>query len=286
MREKQNGGSPPRQRTDNRQPTTVNLYLVTSLVAFVVLRLLIPHIRLFGATPDMIVFTTIFMAAQILVIRYICALQVKFAPAGIAFLLSLAAFSGLLFVRRTMDEAIYLSLALDITRILTSVFLGYLVSFILREKNIILPIAAFSAFIDVWTVTWGPTKQMVTMAPQIVEAVSAPILVPGGGGKVVGFIGPADLVFLALFFGAIYKLKMEPARTFWYVLPFLSLAMLAVTMTDYFTGLPALVPMAFGVVIANFRHFKLSKQEGWSVAIMSIMLSLALAAHLLHRAAR
>jgi hypothetical protein len=262
--------------------------LAASVTAYIALSVLIPLVRVFGPHVDMILFTVLFMAVQIMVIRYLCALQMSFVASGIIFLVSLAAFLSLLAIGLAKHGAAALWLPLDVSRIAAAATLGYLVSFALRDKNIVLPIAGFAAYFDIWTVTWGPTKQFIAKAPRMVEFVSAPMPIPGGHGQpAVSFIGPADFVFLAVFFGAIYRLKMEPARTFWFLLPLLSIARIAVDSTPYFPdGIPALVPMSLGVIGANYGHARFSKQEKWSVIIVSVILILALAAFLLHKAVR
>ena len=267
--------------------------LFIAIAAFAALRLCIPYARVFGgfgsagAAADMAIFTTAFMAAQILVIRNLCSLQPRLAVGGAVFVLSLAAFAALLTLKLTIGAGVWLDLSLDLGRLLAAAFLGYVVSFSLLDKNIVLPVAGFAAYLDIWMVVWGPTKYFVTQAPEVVQAVSAPIPAPGGHGAVVSFIGPADFVFLAIFFGAIYRLRMEPARTYWFALPLLAGAMLMVITMPHFrhaVGLPALVPIGVAVIAANYRHFRLEKQEKLAVIVVSGLLAAALAVFLLaHR---
>jgi hypothetical protein len=261
--------------------------LLLATAFYIALRLIIPTVSVFGGVADMVIVTTLFMAAQILVIRYVCALEFSFAAGGIGFLLSLAVFSGLFYGRHALGWGSWADLPLDISRIAAACFLGYIVSFALRDKNIILPIAAFAAYLDIWTVTIGPTSHFLATVPEVVQRVSAQMPLPRSyHGAAPSFIGPADFVFLAVFFGAIYRLKMEAARTFWFTTFLLSAAMLVVMLVEQVPGIPALVPMGIAVVAANFRHFKLSKQEKWSVLIVSTILVLSLSIHLLHRYAQ
>jgi len=152
---------------------------------------------------------------------------------------------------------------------------GYLVSFILRERNIILPISAVAAFTDFWTVSVGPTSHMLKKAPSVVQAVSAQIPTPGAGRIApTSFIGPGDFLFLAMLFGAICRHGMNARRTFWFVYPLLTLGMLAVIFR-LVDGFPALVLVALGVVLANFGQWKLSKSEEKAVMAVAGMLGLA-----------
>lgn len=268
------------------------IQLLIAIAAFTALRFCTPYVCLFGsfgragAAADMVIFTTAFMAAQILVIRYLCSLQPKLAVGGAAFLVSLAAFAALLALRVKAGSNVWLDLPLDLARLSAAAFLGYVVSFCLLDKNIVLPVAGFAAYLDIWMVLWGPTKYFVTKAPEVVQAVSAPIPAPGGHGAALSFIGPADFVFLAIFFGAIYRLRMEPARTYWFALPLLAAAMLVVITAPYFrhaVGLPALVPIGVAVIAANYRHFQLGRQEKLAVIVLSCLLAAALGVFLLVR---
>jgi len=182
------------------------------------------------------------------------------------------------------------------TRALTSLLMilaasafGYLVSFILRHPNIVLPIAIFAPFIDIWTVFIGPTAHALKSHPHVVRSVSAAIPAVGSastGFAPISFIGPADFIFLAIFLGAMYRHKMEPTKTFWALYPILTIIMAAVIAGPYLSkfGLPALskfpalVPMGIVAAAANHRHFKLARDEWKAVIIVGLILIAALAA--------
>lgn len=171
----------------------------------------------------------------------------------------------------------YLVPVMNMLVIAAASLLGYVVSFLLRERNLILPVALFAGFIDFWTVSVGPTSKIVSNAPQIVHAVSAQIPTPGAGSMTpISFIGPGDFVFLAILFGAICRHGLNARRTFWFVYPLLTLGMLAVLLGGDLlgleSGLPALVLVALGVVLANLGQFRLSKNEIKAVAIVSVVL--------------
>lgn len=160
---------------------------------------------------------------------------------------------------------------------------GYLVSYILREPNILLPVSILAAGIDIWTVKWGPTFQAIQKIPHVVESVSVAIPKIGGaaaGFQAVSFIGPADFIFFAMFLGAIYRLKMNPVRTFWVAFPLLTLGMASVIASGMFPalkflhgGLPALILIGASVVIGNLGHFKLKKDEYIAIAVVAVLLA-------------
>jgi hypothetical protein len=152
---------------------------------------------------------------------------------------------------------------------------GFIVSFILREPNILLPVAGLAAYVDVWTVMVGPTAKAIQNAPHVVSAVSAAIPAPGGashGFMPISFIGPADFIFFAMFLGAAYRLKMEPNRTFWIGFPLLTIGMGAVLSGVFHMGLPALTLIGLSVIVGNAKCFKLKRDEYIAMAIVAVIL--------------
>lgn len=154
----------------------------------------------------------------------------------------------------------------------TACSIGYLVSLRIKDKNLLLPVVMFAATIDFWTVTMGPVSAMMKHAPEIVSAVSAPIPKAGTGAFVPAtMMGMGDPLFMALVFAAVHRLGMPARRNYVFVAVVMTIAMLAV-MTGGLPYLPALVALAIAVVAANWREFKLSRQEKISTAIMAAVL--------------
>jgi hypothetical protein len=154
---------------------------------------------------------------------------------------------------------------------------GYLVSLILRHPNIVLPVGGLAAYIDVWVVLVGPTAKALEKVPHVVSAVS--VSLPEASSAQTGFsslatIGPADFIFLGMFFGALYRLKMNPVLTFWLMVPILTLGILSVISGWPPMGLPALVLMGPVVIIANYKHFKLTRDEYIAIGIVGVILAL------------
>lgn len=161
--------------------------------------------------------------------------------------------------------------------ILAASAFGYLLSFILRNPNIILPVAGFAVYMDIWTVMAGPTGRALERAPHVVQAVSAALPDPGGasaGFAPIAYIGPADFIFVAMFLGALTRLKMEPNRTFWILFPALTIGMLAVLTGLPIPGLPALVLIGPVSIIANRKHFKLKQDEWIAIAVVGALLTI------------
>ena len=150
--------------------------------------------------------------------------------------------------------------------------IGYLVSLRIKDKNLLLPVVMFAASIDFWTVTVGPVSSMVQHMPKLVSAVSAPIPMAGTGAFVPAVtMGMGDPLFMALVFAAVHRLGMNGRRNFGFVCVIMIVAMLAVLMGGL-PYVPALVALAVAVVAANWREFKLSRQEKISTAIVAAVL--------------
>lgn len=165
-----------------------------------------------------------------------------------------------------------LKMPIILLTIFAAASIGYLVSLRVSDKNLLLPVVMFAAYIDFWTVTQGPVSVALKKAPRIVEAVSAPIPQAGTGAFVPStLIGPGDFLFMGLVFAAAHRLKMNGPRNYWFIFGAMTLGMTAV-MTGLVESLPALVTLAVAVVAANWREFKLTRQEAVSMGVVAVLL--------------
>jgi len=192
----------------------------------------------------------------------IVALRMRLPTSAIVAVVSALLFAGtfLLAVEVHLSTAAVLGVA-GLQRLLLMLFavsLGYTVSFIIGEANILLPVAVFAACTDYWNVTFGPLRHILEKKPIIVEAlaVQMPNPVPGMPGTMIGM---GDFVFFALFFGVLYRFAMNVKGAFWLVYGLLTVSMLVVM--KFGSALPALVPLGLAVVAANVRNFKLKREE-------------------------
>jgi len=150
--------------------------------------------------------------------------------------------------------------------------IGYLVSLRIKDRNLLLPVVMFAACIDFWTVTVGPVSTMMEKMPELVSAVSAPIPKAGTGAFVPAtMMGIGDPLFMALVFAAVHRLGMNGPRNYVFICAVMTAAMLAVRMS-WLPYLPALVALAVAVVAANWREFRLSRQEKISIAVVAAFL--------------
>jgi hypothetical protein len=143
--------------------------------------------------------------------------------------------------------------------IMATVGLGVLLASALREPNILLPAAVFAAFADYFVVHFGTVHHALKSAAgqHLVRTVSAKV--PTLPGLPVLTVGPADFVFLAFFLACVYRFDLDLKRTLVLLGVLLTFSLFFVTLLG--APVPALVPMAFAFVVANFRRFKLSRSE-------------------------
>ena len=160
--------------------------------------------------------------------------------------------------------------------------LGAALACLLKDRNMLLPIAVFLALFDVWLVfapeglvgkalSGGPApidlKDVALKIPAIAVA-NTPEAPANGFAQIQAYVGPADLLFLAMFFVALYRFQMRPRVTFLAITPVLILYLAVVLLfPEVFIGpirlaaLPALLPIGLTVLWANRREFRLLPEE-------------------------
>jgi hypothetical protein len=154
--------------------------------------------------------------------------------------------------------------------------LGYLVAMIIRDKNLLIPLAIFMAAFDIFLVLTpvGPTRVIMTKAPKVFEAVamSVPKVMEHpttGPVAPAAFVGPADLLFTAMFFAVLFRFHMRTRTTLIALVPTLLLYMV---LSRVLGPLPALVPIGLCVLIVNWNQFKLTKDEWVSTGVVAVLL--------------
>jgi hypothetical protein len=190
---------------------------------------------------------------------------------GTAIHVSLGNVAG--FLRHPIYSAVALALAQ--TGLLLWCFgLGTWVASAMKDKNVLLPVAIFLALADIWLVfaPEGVAAQAINGTnPAIADALrklAIQVPEPGGHARAMAYIGPADMVFLAMFFVVLFRFGMRTKATFQAIIPTLAAYLLVVLLWGDSSvgpfrlgGLPALVPIGIVVLIVNRREFKLSKDE-------------------------
>ena len=161
--------------------------------------------------------------------------------------------------------------------------IGAALACLLKDRNMLLPIAVFLALFDVWLVfapegfvgkalSGGPTpidlKDVALKIPAIAAQGAPAESAANGLAQIQAYVGPADLLFLAMFFVALYRFEMRPKATFLAIVPVLTLYLAVVLLfPDVWIGpirlaaLPALLPIGLTVLWTNRREFRLLPEE-------------------------
>ncbi len=248
-----------------------------AVLAYLAFGLLLPHLPVppmrtlsMGTQLALLIIpTAAFMLLQLWLAWAVVRLTPRpgWAAGGTALCIALWAVT-LLFVHPFLHAAHAVNLALHFLRptllgffvTLAGTFGGVLLSRIVRERNVLLPVALVAMPIDyIGAMTPIGFTHDVMQHPGIVHAVSVPVPTVGSIHP-IGFIGPGDALFIAFYFAAILRLEMNGRGTFWLMYALLTLTLLYVLLPR---SLPvaALVPMGVAVVLANARCFTLKRDE-------------------------
>jgi len=139
---------------------------------------------------------------------------------------------------------------------------------VIRHPNTLLAAAGFSIFFDIVMVTMGTVAILLKNNSQAILTASV-------GGGVASLpnpalplpppplssvtIGPADVLFLALFLSAIALLRLSERATLAWMFGLLAAALALVEVKAW--SVPALAPMGVAVILANARHAAFTPRE-------------------------
>lgn len=149
---------------------------------------------------------------------------------------------------------------------------GAAIGRIIRHPNTLLAGAGFAVFFDIVVVTMGTVAVFLKRNPALIAAVSVGGGLPAAPGQPTRIIpalsyvtiGPADVLFLALFFGAVVLLKLEEKATFAAAFALLFASLAAVQLREGL-AIPALAPMGIAVILANGRHAAFTRAEKYAL---------------------
>jgi hypothetical protein len=154
--------------------------------------------------------------------------------------------------------------------------LGALLATLVKDKNILIPIAIFLAVYDMFLVLTpgGPTQEILKHAPQVFESVAMAIpavqsQATGGRVEAMAHAGPADFVFLSMFFIALFRFRMRTDQTLRWMIPVLLVYLLLTGVLGM--PLPALVPIGATVLLVNWREFKMTRDELVSTIVVAAL---------------
>lgn len=257
------------------------LFLLRTLLAFVTLPPTAALVASLLTTAIFIIvpFTGLFLGA---------AHQWKPQPAWILLLSGVILHGGaLLIIRQIKPEpliGLMLGNLMQLGMLGWTLGLGVLVSILIREKNMLLPIAIFLAGLDALLILtpFTPQARIVAENPEVVGNMG--LRVPAVRSTAIdnlpiavndiGFVGPADLFISAMLFACLFRYRMRPRQTAIWLIPVLIAYLFLVFLLSI--PLPALVPIGLTVLIVNWREFNLTKDEKaatWLVTVIALAMT-------------
>ncbi len=167
--------------------------------------------------------------------------------------------------------------------------LGVLISRLVREFKLLLPMGVALAMVDMYAVFGGGIvaaaesgKNRLAQTAMTALTVQLPTTQPKSGAAPFPLlIGFADFLFIALFFACFVRFQIPSRKTFLTLYVVLFLYMGLVFLNGWV--LPALVPIAVVVIGMNLRRFRYERSEAFALFYAGLILSGALG-FLLHRA--
>ena len=159
--------------------------------------------------------------------------------------------------------------------------LGACVGRVFRHPNTLLAGAGFACFFDIVVVTMGTVAQLMKQSGGSLIAsasIGAGTAAASGAPAFPGMrlhgpqpipplcsvtIGPADVLFIALFLGTVIELRLNRRGTFLWMFGLLWAALALVQTTGL--PVPALAPMGIAVLIANVRYANFTREEKFAL---------------------
>jgi len=160
----------------------------------------------------------------------------------------------------------------SVTLLLLGTFFGLLVARIIRHANMLGPIGAMVALIDIWGVLFhGIVSKLLTNKSTQGIAHHAMASGPKLGAAASKFhlelpaIGIGDYLFLALFLGVIVRFGMNWRASAIWMWAGVSAALLAIVLVPQAPDLPGLLFLGAGAVLPNLRYFKFTRDERFAL---------------------
>ncbi|HUF01200.1 MAG TPA: hypothetical protein VMN35_02130 [Gaiellaceae bacterium] len=121
-------------------------------------------------------------------------------------------------------------------------------------------VAALIPWVDIWSVSSGPTKHVIEERPGIIEQFAVGFPFPGGDSII--YLGPPDVIFFALFLGTAARFGLRVAWTWTAMTGLLGLTLAAVVLGTV-SGLPALPAVCFGFLLPNLDLLWRDVRDAW-----------------------
>lgn len=153
------------------------------------------------------------------------------------------------------------------------VFGGAIVARLIKTPNMMGPVCAIVALIDIWGVLLGGIVSQLLTNPAtkpIAENAMAAMPSAGTASGQRGYaieapsIGIGDFLFLGLLFAALHALNMNWQGAVRWVAPLVTIALLCITF-GLIPFLPGLLFIGLGVAVPNWKYFQYTRDEKFAL---------------------
>jgi len=247
------------------------------LAAYLALRLLAPHVSVgspfVGAVVAAITFMLVSLALIVAAARMDLTRNQRAIIANIAFAIWIAA---LVFKLNRINAIGVFS---DAALIVCATHFGVLLSSVVREPKLLLPVALCAGLVDIWGVNvGGPVKIIAEKNRPMLEKATAQVPAFGSARIPKGrrppppiLIGFGDFFFLGVFFACMVRFGMNVGASFWLTGLCTVSALIVLPLVTF--DLPGLPFMAVGVILPNVRHFRFSREEKFALLYAGLLLA-------------
>jgi hypothetical protein len=135
----------------------------------------------------------------------------------------------------------------NFAKLFAALFAGWAFLSLFEALSWVVIVAAVIPLVDIISVWRGPTHAITQKHFHVYLDVAIAFLVPGGGAA---YLGPPDVLFYALFLGAVARWRLRVAWT-WFSMTLMYAITIVVANAAHVGGLPALPFLSFGFLVAN-----------------------------------
>ncbi len=260
-----------------------------ALGALALLRIALSYVRVAPsiATAASVAVTIVFLVVPVLALYKAASARWTAGLAAIFLLSGLVLQFGLLALVKgpLANTGLLQNVALAFSQtglVIWCVGLGALLTTMLKDKNLLIPVAIFLALFDLFAVFTpvGPVQVLMRAAPQMLPSMAyqapamsstrAPAAPAGAPLAVFAYVGPADFLFMGMFFVAVFRFNLRTRDTFKWML--IALACW-IALSAIVGEMPLLVPIGLAVLLVNLPEFKLNKEEWMSTGVIAALMT-------------
>jgi hypothetical protein len=148
----------------------------------------------------------------------------------------------------------------QVAKLAAFAFVGLVLIWLFDSLWWVTVVAAVIPWVDIWSVSAGPTKRVIEDRPSIIEHVAVGFPFPDARATI--YLGPPDVIFFAIFLGIAARCGLRLVWTWISMSALLGLTLAAVVYGTV-SGLPALPAVCFGFLLPNIDLLWRDVRDSW-----------------------